>query len=57
MLAALPGAAMLSGRHDAGEAFTQARGVLELAWLIAAAAAGEALRQAEHRADEAERTR
>ncbi|TDC51173.1 sensor histidine kinase, partial [Actinomadura sp. KC345] len=30
---------------------------LELAWLIAAGAAGEALRQAERRADEAERTR
>jgi signal transduction histidine kinase len=57
MLAALPVAAMTSGRHDAGEAFTQARGVLELAWLIAAGAAGEALRQAERRADEAERTR
>ncbi|MEU2037204.1 sensor histidine kinase [Nocardia niwae] len=40
-----------------GEAFTQARGALQLAWLIAAAAAGEALRQAERRADEAERTR
>ena len=31
--------------------------MLELAWLIAAGAAGEALRQAERRADEAERTR
>ena len=40
-----------------GEAFTQARDVLPLAWLIAAGAAGEALRQAERRADEAERTR
>ncbi|MGD7706176.1 sensor histidine kinase [Microlunatus sp. Y2014] len=40
-----------------GEALVRARGVLELAWLIAAAAAGEALRQAERRADEAERTR
>jgi signal transduction histidine kinase len=57
MLAALPVAALASGRNDAGEAFTQARGVLELAWLIAAGAAGEALRQAERRADEAERTR
>ncbi|MER7576542.1 sensor histidine kinase [Streptomyces sp. NPDC126514] len=45
--------------HDgpAGEAFAQARHVLEVAWLIAAFAAGEALRQAEQRADEAERTR
>lgn len=58
LLAALPLAAMASP-HDwsAGEAFVQARGVLELAWLIAAGAAGEALRQAERRADEAERTR
>ncbi|WP_406074644.1 sensor histidine kinase [Micromonospora sp. NBC_01638] len=56
MLAALPAAAMTSGL-PIGEAFTQARGVLELAWLIAAGAAGEALRQAERRADEAERTR
>ena len=39
------------------KAFAQARDVLQLAWLIAAGAAGEALRQAERRADEAERTR
>ena len=57
ILAALPFAAMASGLHNTGEAFAQARGVLELAWLIAAGAAGEALRQAERRADEAERTR
>ncbi|GAA3220076.1 sensor histidine kinase [Dactylosporangium siamense] len=57
MLAALPLAAMASGLHDAARAFAQARGVLELAWLIAAGAAGEALRQAERRADEAERGR
>ncbi|MFI6513236.1 sensor histidine kinase [Streptosporangium sp. NPDC050855] len=57
MLAVLPLAAMASGLHDTGEAFAQARGALELAWLIAAGAAGEALRQAERRADEAERTR
>ncbi|MEV4329202.1 histidine kinase [Streptomyces sp. NPDC049597] len=57
MLAMLPLAALASGRHDTGEAFAQARGALELAWLIAAGAAGEALRQAERRADEAERTR
>ncbi|MBL3664636.1 sensor histidine kinase [Streptomyces sp. M2CJ-2] len=45
--------------HDGpvGEASVQARGTLEIAWLIAAFAAGEALRQAEQRADEAERTR
>ncbi|MFE3299391.1 sensor histidine kinase [Streptomyces sp. NPDC059202] len=45
--------------HDGptGEALAQARHVLEIAWLIAAFAAGEALRQAEQRADEAERTR
>ena len=57
MLVALPFAAMTSGLHDTGQAFAQARGVLEIAWLIAAGAAGEALRQAERRADEAERTR
>ncbi|WP_035855405.1 sensor histidine kinase [Cryptosporangium arvum] len=57
VLVALPVATSLSGVHGAGAALTQARGVLELAWLIAAGAAGEALRQAERRADEAERTR
>jgi signal transduction histidine kinase len=57
MLAALPLAALASGLHDASEAFEQARGALEVAWLVAAGAAGEALRQAERRADEAERTR
>jgi signal transduction histidine kinase len=57
MLAVLPLAALVSGLHDTGEAFAQARGALELAWLIAAGAAGEALRQAERRAEEAERTR
>lgn len=56
MLALLPLAALASGAHDTGAAFAQARGALELAWLIAAGAAGEALRQAERRADEAERT-
>ncbi|MEV7238998.1 histidine kinase [Streptomyces sp. NPDC051020] len=57
LLAALPLAALASGLHNVGEAFAQARGALEIAWLIAAGAAGEALRQAERRADEAERTR
>ncbi|ETK35926.1 sensor histidine kinase [Microbispora sp. ATCC PTA-5024] len=57
MLAVLPLAALASGLHDIGAALAQARGALELAWLIAAGAAGEALRQAERRADEAERTR
>ncbi|MGW2179809.1 sensor histidine kinase [Streptomyces sp. NPDC001732] len=56
-LALLPLAVLASGPHDTGEAFAQARGALEIAWLIAAGAAGEALRQAERRADEAERTR
>lgn len=56
MLAALPLGALLS-LHDIAEAFARARGALEIAWLIAAGAAGEALRQAERRADEAERTR
>ncbi|MGW5419245.1 sensor histidine kinase [Streptomyces sp. NPDC003943] len=57
MLAVLPLAALAAGLHDIGEALKQARGALEIAWLIAAGAAGEALRQAERRADEAERTR
>ncbi|WP_406497726.1 histidine kinase [Streptomyces sp. NBC_00846] len=57
VLATLPLAALASGLHDTGEAFAQARGALEIAWLVAAGAAGEALRQAERRADEAERTR
>ncbi len=57
VMASLPLAALVSGLHDAGEAFAQARGALQIAWLIAAGAAGEALRQAEQRADEAERTR
>ncbi|MEU8659765.1 sensor histidine kinase [Actinoplanes philippinensis] len=62
MLAALPLAVLVSPAEEAAraavrEAFAQARGVLELAWLVAAGFAGEALRQAERRADEAERTR
>ncbi len=57
VLASLPLAALLSGLHDTDEAFAQARGALQIAWLIAAGASGEALRQAEQRADEAERTR
>ncbi|WP_282693850.1 histidine kinase [Streptomyces sp. CC208A] len=57
MLAALPVAALVSGPYGVAEAFARARGALEIAWLIAAGAAGEALRQAERRADEAERTR
>ncbi|MER5738287.1 sensor histidine kinase [Streptomyces sp. NPDC002262] len=40
-----------------GEVSVQARGTLEIAWLVAAFAAGEAVRQAEQRAEEAERTR
>ncbi|NUW39401.1 sensor histidine kinase [Nonomuraea rhodomycinica] len=57
MLALLPLAALAAGLHDAGAVFARARGALELAWLIAAGAAGEALRQAERRAEEAERSR
>lgn len=56
LLAALPLAALAS-LQDMSEAFARARGALEIAWLIAAGSAGEALRQAERRADEAERTR
>ncbi|WP_026412579.1 sensor histidine kinase [Actinomadura oligospora] len=58
LLLTLPLAALVSPHGwSVGESFVQARGVLEIAWLIAAGAAGEALRQAERRADEAERTR
>lgn len=58
VLAALPLAGLLPPYAAApAEAFARSRDVLELAWLIAAAAAGEALRQAEGRAEEAERTR
>ncbi|GID29282.1 sensor histidine kinase [Paractinoplanes brasiliensis] len=57
VLLSLPAAAMATGAQDLGEAFGRSRSVLELAWLIAAGAAGEALRQAEDRADEAVRTR
>jgi signal transduction histidine kinase len=58
MLVALPLAILAATQDQAlGELLTQSRDVLELAWLIAAGAAGEALRQAERRAEEAERTR
>ena len=58
MLVALPVAILAAPGHwPVGESLRRARDVLELAWLIAAGAAGEALRQAERRADEAERTR
>ncbi|MFI1394280.1 histidine kinase [Streptomyces sp. NPDC020681] len=57
LLVVLPLTALVFRDGPASEAFAQARNVLEIAWLIAAFAAGEALRQAERRADEAERTR
>ncbi|MDA2809773.1 histidine kinase [Nocardiopsis sp. RSe5-2] len=57
LLVALPLAAVAAGAPAAGQALAQARGALEVAWLVAAAAAGEALRQAEARAEQAERTR
>ncbi|MFE2755247.1 sensor histidine kinase [Actinosynnema sp. NPDC059335] len=58
MLVALP-LVLLASAPDlpVGQALTRSRDVLEIAWLVAAGAAGEALRQAERRADEAERTR
>ncbi len=58
MLVGVP-AAMLAPPHGyaIAEAVVQARDVLPLAWLIAAGAAGEAVRQAERRAEEAERSR
>lgn len=57
LLVVLPLTALVFRDGPAREALAQARNVLEIAWLIAAFAAGEALRQAERRADEAERTR
>ena len=57
MLAALPLAALVLRARRWVRRSLQSRDVLELAWLVAAGAAGEALRQAERRADEAERTR
>ncbi|MFJ3983728.1 sensor histidine kinase [Streptomyces fungicidicus] len=49
--------ALVTREGPAREVVGQARTTLELAWLIAAFAAGEAVRQAERRAAEAERTR
>ncbi|MFC7243040.1 sensor histidine kinase [Catellatospora aurea] len=58
MLVALPLAVFaLSPDLSVGQALARSRGALEIAWLVAAGAAGEALRQAERRAEEAERTR
>ncbi|AIJ23780.1 sensor histidine kinase [Amycolatopsis methanolica] len=57
MLAALPFVLLISHEETVGAAFAHSREVLQLAWLVAAGAAGEAVRQAERRADEAERTR
>ena len=58
MLVAVPLALLASpSGGPVGEAVVQARDVLPLAWLIAAGVAGEALRQAERRAEEAERSR
>ncbi|MFM9372730.1 sensor histidine kinase [Streptomyces sp. Da 82-17] len=57
LVAVLHATALLVHDGSAREVLAQARGTLELAWLVAAFAAGEAVRQAERRADEAERTR
>jgi len=58
MIVAIPVALLVSpGDFAVHEAIMHGRDVLQLAWLVAAAAAGEAVRQAERRADEAERTR
>ncbi|WP_030861611.1 sensor histidine kinase [Streptomyces sp. NRRL S-37] len=57
LLAVLPLTALVSHDGPAREVVAQARNTLEIAWLIAAFAAGEAVRQAERRAEEAERTR
>ncbi|MEV6966599.1 sensor histidine kinase [Hamadaea sp. NPDC051192] len=58
MLITLPIAVLLtSPEMPVRAALAHSRGALEIAWIVAAFAAGEALRQAEARADEAERTR
>ncbi|RVU23186.1 sensor histidine kinase [Streptomyces antnestii] len=57
LLVALQLTALVFRDGPVGEVSVQARGTLELAWLIASFAAGEAVRQAEQRAEEAERTR
>ncbi|MFG2821001.1 sensor histidine kinase [Kitasatospora sp. NPDC048365] len=57
LLVALQLTALALREGPFGEVSVHARGTLEIAWLIAAFAAGEAVRQAERRADEAERTR
>jgi signal transduction histidine kinase len=58
VLAALPLAVLVaSPGAPPGAVAAQSRDLLPLAWLIAAGAAGEALRQAERRAEEAERSR
>ncbi|MER6094414.1 histidine kinase [Streptomyces sp. NPDC001728] len=57
LLVAIQFTALLVRDGPVGEVLVQARGTLEIAWLIAAFAAGEAVRQAEQRAEEAERTR
>ncbi|MFH8625805.1 sensor histidine kinase [Streptomyces vietnamensis] len=57
LLVALQLTALVFRDGPVGEVSVQARGTLEIAWLIAAFAAGEAVRQAEQRAEEAERTR
>ncbi|RFU84149.1 sensor histidine kinase [Streptomyces triticagri] len=57
LLAALHLTGLIVHGGPAREIVSQARSTLEIAWLIAAFAAGEAVRQADRRADEAERTR
>jgi signal transduction histidine kinase len=57
LLVALHLTALVFQDEPVREAFGRGGGVLEIAWLIAAFAAGEAVRQAERRAEEAERTR
>ncbi|MGW2655664.1 sensor histidine kinase [Streptomyces sp. NPDC001478] len=57
LLVALQLTALALRDGPVGEVSVRARGTLELAWLVAAFAAGEAVRQAERRAEEAERTR
>jgi len=58
MLVAVPLALWVAHQDwPLGEVLLQSRDILPLAWLVAAGAAGEALRQAERRVEEVERSR
>ncbi|MFE7901890.1 hypothetical protein ACFU3E_31205 [Streptomyces sp. NPDC057424] len=52
VLALLPLAALAPGLHATGEAYAQARGVLEIAWLVATGAAAHRHRKGTGPADQ-----